>query len=285
MKKVNLASVIRAVSMAIACFAILCGVWLVLPNFTQVIRVSDLPKHLGISVTIHVVTGTIIASRENDLEGVYHVNDVYGGDAYIRFDRRRFNYPSPWLTYQITGIPLTSTIPVEVQLQRIRRVMPLTEIFLIVMVLLIVAVIGWIFSAKMLGSALSEVVLPPIWGYATVDKGPDQGKVFPLRFDFIPVGHIGDPLRAIVLSADYRVSRDHGIIHYTPDEIEYTDNQSKNHSFIDGKQLPDKQPVSIRSGTKIRLGEETYVTITLAGELSQATEEAGAPSGYFETQN
>lgn len=234
------------------------------------VRISELRNLTGQEATVRGRTGIIVEAEEKQGWKVFTLRDDYGDQVYVR---SKADHPIMGATWDITGRPevdaATGTLYLT-EVSRQRSYPPVGKMpgWLLPgvggIVLLGVGVVGVMIRRRSLKGELA-----PAWGYAEIVSGPDQGKNFALRGDEIVVGREQDPAKAVSIVLDQHVSRRHGKILKTGDDLFYEDCMSKCGSWVNEMQAEPGQQVLLATGSLLRLGPQTIIRIGLAGNVNE----------------
>lgn len=80
-------------------------------------------------------------------------------------------------------------------------------------------------------------------------------ETFEIKGDVVRVGR-SPSISEICITGNRGVGRIHAVLYVRDGQVYILDNNSKNKTFVDGKELKPDQPVMLLSGSKIRLGTE-----------------------------
>lgn len=257
-----------------------------------VVRVRDLRAYVGQTVAVKGRTGNIVEAEEAPGIRVYTLRDDYGDVVHVRWrqdlHRRDEGYPIFGATYLIAGQPAWQNGRLYLdELKRTRMYSPV-EAFLkyglpvaVCLLLGLLGVLGYVrFTQRKLKPS-------PVWGYAEIVEGPQQGMKFALRGDEIWIGRATDPQTDICLSDEHRtVSRIHGRLFREGGVLKYQDHGndgtgSTYGSSVDGRSVSSGGTVELPPGqVRINLGGRTTLLIVPAGVLARSGEDlAGTLTG------
>jgi len=267
---------IRLTRLLLASFLLAMTTSVVVAETADVTRIRDLRSRLGQEVTVRGRSGIIVEAQERPGLRVYTLRDDYGDQVYVQSTR---DYPIMGATYLVTGIPNVdaSTGDLYLQERSRQRAYPTGRVPKWLLPAVAGSVLlGVLAVAIMLRRRALTAALPTAWGYAEVASGPDQGKVFALRGDQIPVGRMQDPATAVALALDTNVSREHGLILRQGPAVFYQDTGSRNGSFVNEQPVAAGQRVPLPPGALIRVGPATVLRVGQAGAAgAQETQQAG----------
>lgn len=248
----------------------------------QQVRVRDLHAYLGQTVAVKGRTGNIVEAEEAPGIRVYTLRDDYGDVVHVRWRQdlnpRDDGYPIFGATYIITGQPTQAGNRIYLDETKRTRMYSPVEVFirygLPVAGVMVLALLGVLAYAR---SGQRKLKPPPVWGYAEIVEGPQQGVKFALRGDETWIGRSTDPQRDICLSEEHdRVSRVHGRLLRQGGSLKYHDHGtdgtgSTYGSSIDGQPVPSGGTVDLPPGrVRINLGGQTTLLIVPAGALAES---------------
>ncbi|MCX7599290.1 MAG: FHA domain-containing protein [Armatimonadetes bacterium] len=274
------------------------GLGLAAAEEAQVVRVRDLSAYLGQNVSVKGRTGNIVEAEEGPGIRVYTLRDDYGDVVHVRWRQdlhtRDEGYPIFGATYLITGQPVQQGGRLYLdELKRTRMYSPIEAFIKYGLPAAIVLFLGLLGVAAYVRRAHRKLEPAPLWGYAEIVEGPQQGAKFALRGDEIWIGRGTDPQTDICLSDEHRmVSRIHGRLFRERGLLKYHDHGndgtgSTYGSSVDGVPIPRGGTVDLPFGqARITLGGQTTLLIVPAGALAESgTGMASALTGPVQRQN
>lgn len=251
----------------------------VLAGQEAAVRVRDLPRYVGQTVTVKGRTGNIVEALEGQGFRVFTLRDDYGDMVYVY---SRLEYPIMGATYFITGQPTQAGGSLFLQELSRKRAYSLTTQLLALTAAVAVA-LGCV---GLLWGLLRRVRPGQLWGYAEVVEGPaDVGHLFAIRGEEVWIGRAVDPDKDICLGEEHtRVSRTHGRLFRRGGQWHYQDygsggSGSTYGSAVDGRSLSRGETVPLPAGrVRITLGGQTSLVIYPAEQARRSeTEVAGLP--------
>ncbi len=221
------------------------------------VAITELGKYIGGTVRVQ---GKVSRASNPGGKGTFVLTDEQGHEVSVRAEQVPKNGSVVSAVGMVESDPAAGIILIAESVQLITAPPEGVNMKLLILVAAIAVLLTLAGVYVLIRRRTVEAALPEPWGYAEVLSGPDQGKVFALRYDEVPVGREGDPLTSVV-PTDPAVSRQHGRIIRTDSGVFYEHTQGRFGSWVNEQPVQQGQRVPLPQGALIRLGPNTVIRL------------------------